>query len=118
MVRISLIRRQYDCARIRYAVPWLHRYCPYNETLEFKLRTKVIIDGLNNTQKFRAVINGVFIGDCQVKDLLGNRFPQVQQRVAVWNALMDVALRRRHGLDMTGFATRTKDGIDVQVDLV
>ena len=118
MVRISLIRRQYDCARIRYAVPWLHRYCPYNETLEFKLRTKVIIDGLNNTQKFRAVINGVFIGDCQVKDLMGNRFPQVQQRVAVWNALMDVALRRRHGLDMTGFATRTKDGIDVQVDLV
>ena len=118
MVRISLIRRQYDCARIRYAVPWLHRYCNCNEALEFKLRTKILIDGLNNTQKFRAVINGVFIGDCQVKDLMGNRFPQVQQRVAVWNALMDVALRRRHGLDMTGFATRTKDGIDVQVDLV
>ena len=34
------------------------------------MRTKVIIDGLNNTQKFRAVINGVFIGDCQVKDLM------------------------------------------------
>ena len=82
------------------------------------MRTKVIIDGLNNTQKFRAVINGVFIGDCQVKDLMGNRFLQREQRVAVWNALMDVALRRRHGLNMTGFATRTKDGIDIQVDLV
>jgi hypothetical protein len=86
--------------------------------LEFKLRTKVIIDGLRNSQKFRAVINGVFIGDCQVRDLMGNRFPQREQRVAVWNALMDVAMRRRHGLNMTGFATRTKDGIDVQVDLV
>ena len=117
MVGISLIRRQYDCARIRYAVPWLHRYCPYNETLEFKLRTKILIEGLKNTQKFRAVINGVFIGDCQVKDLLGNRFPQTQQRVAVWEALIEVALRRRHGLDMTGFGGNRR-GIDVQVDLV
>ena len=106
-----------DNLRIRYAVPWLHRYCPYNETLEFKLRTKILIEGLKNTQKFRAVINGVFIGDCQVKDLLGNRFPQVQQRVAVWEALIEVALRRRHGLDMTGFGGNRR-GIDVQVDLV
>lgn len=82
------------------------------------MRTKVIIDGLNNTQKFRAVINGVIIGDCQVKDLLGNRFQQREQRVAVWNALMEIALRQRHGLKlMKGFGTN-KDGIDVQVDLV
>ena len=82
------------------------------------MRTKVIIDGLKNTQKFRAVINGVMIGDCQVKDLMGSRFPQREQRVAVWNSLMEVAMRRRHGLPMTGFSTRTNDGIDVQVDLV
>jgi len=82
------------------------------------MRTKVIIDGLNNTQKFRAVINGVFVGDCQVKDLMGARFPQREQRVAVWDALMQVAMRRRHGMNMTGFSTRTKDGIDIQVDLV
>ena len=82
------------------------------------MRTKVIIDGLNNTQKFRAVINGVFIGDCQVKDLMGSRFPQREQRVAVWNSLMEIAMRKRHGLNMTGFATTTKDGIDIQVDLV
>ncbi len=82
------------------------------------MRTKVIIDGLNNTQKFRAVINGVFVGDCQVKDLMGARFPQREQRVAVWDALMQVAMRRRHGMPMVGFSTRTKDGIDVQVDLV
>jgi hypothetical protein len=87
------------------------------------MRTKVIIDGLKNTQKFRAIINGVFIGDCQVKDLMGSRFPQREQRVAVWNALMEVAIRRRHGLAgkglfMTGFSTRSNDGIEVQVDLV
>jgi hypothetical protein len=83
------------------------------------MRTKVIIDGLNNTQKFRAVINGVFVGDCQVKDLMGSRFPQREQRVAVWNSLMEIALRQRHGLkSMTGFSTTTKDGIEIQVDLV
>jgi hypothetical protein len=82
------------------------------------MRTKVIIDGLNNTQKFRAVINGVFVGDCQVKDLMGSRFPQREQRIAVWNALMEIGMRKRHGLNMTGFSTRTRDDIDIQVDLV
>ena len=81
------------------------------------MRTKVIIDGLKNTQKFRAVINGVIIGDCQVKDLLGNRFQQADQRIAVWESLMDIAMRRRHGLNMTGFGGN-KRGVDVQVDLV
>ena len=81
------------------------------------MRTKVIIDGLNNTQKFRAIINGVIIGDCQVKDLLGNRFPQREQRVAVWDALMYLARDRRLGKNITGFGTN-RDGIDVQVDLV
>jgi len=82
------------------------------------MNTKILIDGLKNSQKFRAVINGVFIGDCQVKDLMGSRFPQREQRVAVWNSLMEIAMRRRHGVKMTGFATTTKDGIDIQVDLV
>lgn len=82
------------------------------------MNTKIIIDGLKNSQKFRAIINGVMIGDCQVKDLVGGRFPQREQRVAVWNALMEVAMRRRHGLQMVGFSTRTNDGIDIQVDLV
>ena len=82
------------------------------------MRTKVIIDGLNNTQKFRAIINGVMIGDCQVKDLLGNRFTQREQRIAVWNALMEIAMRQRVGLKlMKGFGTN-KDGLDVQVDLL
>jgi hypothetical protein len=81
------------------------------------MRTKVLIEGLKNTQKFRAVINGIIVGDCQVKDLMGNRFSQVDQRVAVWESLMDIAMRRRHGVNMTGFAGN-KRGYDVQVDLV
>ena len=82
------------------------------------MNTKILIDGLKNSQKFRAIINGVFIGDCQVKDLMGNRFPQREQRVAVWNALYVVAMAIRHGKPTTGFATRTNDGVDIQVDLV
>jgi hypothetical protein len=82
------------------------------------MRTKIIIEGLRNTQKFRAVINGVVIGDCQVKDLMGSRFCQREQRVAGWNALMQVGISNRHGKTITGFGTRTNDGIDIQVDLV
>ena len=82
------------------------------------MNTKILIDGFKNSQKFRAIINGVHVGDCQVKDLMGSRFPQREQRIAVWNSLMEIAMRKRHGLNMTGFATTTKDGIDIQVDLV
>jgi hypothetical protein len=82
------------------------------------MNTKIIIDGLKNSQKFRAIINGVVIGDCQVKDLMGSRFCQREQRVAVWNALMQVGISIRHGKTVTGFGTRTNDGIDIQVDLV
>lgn len=82
------------------------------------MRTKVIIDGLKNTQKFRAVINGVFVGDCQVKDLMENRFPKQEQRVAVWNALCIIAMGIRHNKPITGFGTRTNNDVDVQVDLV
>ena len=81
------------------------------------MRTKVIIEGLNNTQKFRAVINQIMVGDCQVKDLMGNRFPHQAQRIAVWEALEEVARARRHGVDLTGFAGQRR-GFDVQVDLV
>jgi hypothetical protein len=81
------------------------------------MRTKVIIEGFKNTQKFRVVLNGIIIGDCQVKDLIGSRFQQREQRNAVWEALLDIAMRRRHGLNMTGFSGN-KRGYDVQVDLV
>jgi hypothetical protein len=83
------------------------------------MRTKRIIDGLNNSQRFRVILNGVFIGDCQVKDLNGNRFPQREQRIAVWEALEEVARGRRHGLmNMVNSFGGNKRGIDIQVDLL
>ena len=85
------------------------------------MRTKVIIDGLKNSQKFRAIINGVFIGDCEVKDLVGSRFLHQAQRVAVWDALAYIAMTnrigKRKGTTISGFGTN-RDGIDVQVDLL
>ncbi len=80
------------------------------------MRTKVIIDGLKNTQKFRVIINGVVIGDCQVKDLVGNRFQQREQRIAVWDALMSLA-RQRRVEPAVGLVGRWQN-VDVQVDLV
>lgn len=81
------------------------------------MNTKIIIDGFKNSQKFRAIINGVVIGDCQVKDLLGNRFGQREQRVAVWQTLLTLAAENRIGDKITGLGMR-HDGVDVQVDLV
>ena len=82
------------------------------------MRTKVIIEGLKNTQKFRVVINGIIVGDCQVKDLMGNRFLQTQQRAAVWEALDDIARSRRIGFGLITGSGRTIRGYDVQVDLI
>jgi hypothetical protein len=80
------------------------------------MNTKIVIDGLKNSQKFRAIINGVFIGDCQVKDLMGNRFPNQVQRIAVWDALGKIAMSKRIGTPIRGYAGTIR-GIDIQVDL-
>jgi len=82
------------------------------------VRTKQIIEGLNNTQRFRAIINGVMIGDLQVKDLNTNRFPQRDQRIAVWRALLEVARSHRVGCKMVDGFGKNYDGIDIQVNLL
>jgi hypothetical protein len=82
------------------------------------MRTKQLIMGLNNSQKFRAVINGVMIGDLQVKDLNGNRFPQRDQRLAVWLALEELARSRRVSNTLIEGFGRNYDGIDIQVNLI
>jgi hypothetical protein len=82
------------------------------------MRTKVIIEGFKNTQKFRVVLNGIIIGDCQVKDLIGSRFQQREQRNAVWEALIQLSFTRRTCNPNTkGFGANLR-GYDVQVDLV
>jgi hypothetical protein len=85
------------------------------------MRTKQIIMGMNNSQKFRAVINGVIIGDLQVKDLNGNRFQQREQRVAVWQALEMLAYTpaRSYGRSYEFYDGQMKKTIvDVQVNLL
>lgn len=83
------------------------------------MRTKQIIWGLNNTQKFRAIVNGVgFI--MKVKDL-EDKFVFTTQRVAVWNALETCARE-----NIMGFATTSTQynhkmeriQVEVQVDLI
>ena len=82
------------------------------------MRTKQIIDGFKNSQKFRAVINGIIIGDCQVKDLVGNRFQQQDQRIAVWEALIELsATMRFRNPNARGYGANLR-GYDVQVDLI
>jgi len=80
------------------------------------MRTKVIIDGLKNSQKVRVIINDVHIYTT-VKGMAFDTFGQTDQRVAVWEALMEIAMRQRHGLKMTGFSGDRR-GYRVQVDLI
>jgi DNA-binding LytR/AlgR family response regulator len=80
------------------------------------MRTKVIIDGLKNSQKIRVILNEIVLFTT-VKGMAYDTFGQTEQRVAVWDALMDIAMRRRHGLNMTGYSGE-KRGYRVQVDLV
>jgi hypothetical protein len=82
------------------------------------MRTKQLIMGLNNSQRFRAVINGVMIGDLQVKDLNTNRFPQRDQRIAVWRALEEIARSHRIGNTLVDGFGKNYDGIDIQVNLI
>lgn len=82
------------------------------------MRTKQIIEGFKNSQKFRVVMNGIIIGDCQVKDLLGNRFQNTTQRIAVWEALIELsATMRFRNPNAQSFGANLR-GYDVQVDLV
>jgi hypothetical protein len=82
------------------------------------MKTKRIIEGLNNNQKFRAIINGVYIGDCMVKDLTGNRFLHQGQRIAVWYALEQIGKAHSLGSQMVNSFATHRDGIDIQVDLL
>ncbi len=83
------------------------------------MRTKQIIWGLNNTQKFRAIVNGVgFIMD--VKDLQ-NKFVFTSQRVAVWMALEACARENITGFGKTYTSYDDKMNVtkvDVQVNLI
>ncbi len=80
------------------------------------MRTKVIIDGFKNSQKFRVIINGIML-HTTIKSMASDQFAQTEQRVAVWDALMALAMQRRHETAAVGLAGKWR-GYEVQVDLV
>ena len=81
------------------------------------MRTKTIIDGFRNSQKFRVAINGILL-HTTIKDMAEDQFVVTEQRVAVWDAIMRLAMERRTtGITMTGLGAEFR-GFQVQVDLV
>jgi len=82
------------------------------------MRQKRIIEGLNNSQKIRVIVNGVGFYTT-VEGMTHMCF--TEQRVAVWNALTYIATEK-----ITGYAYRStfyndkmeRTSVDVQVDLV
>jgi hypothetical protein len=82
------------------------------------MRTKQVIQGLNNSQKIRVIVNGVGF-HTTVTGMTEMLF--TDQRVAIWNALELIA---REGIQ--GVASRTwfyndkmeKSFVDYQVDIV
>jgi hypothetical protein len=81
------------------------------------MRTKTIIDGFKNSQKFRVIINGIILYTT-VKEMAFDMFGQTDQRVAVWEAMMKLAMMRRvEKIQPIGLACDVR-GYQVQVDLV
>ena len=82
------------------------------------MRAKRLIQGLNNNQKIRVIIDGVgFV--TTVKDV--DNMPFVSQRVAVHSVLMSIGTQGLQGLATTQrvYSERqTTEEYQVQVDLV
>ena len=82
------------------------------------MRAKRIIEGLNNSQKIRVIVNGVGFYTT-VQGMTGMCF--TSQRVAIWQALERIAREK-----IAGFASSTtfyndkmqQERIEFQVDLV
>jgi hypothetical protein len=54
------------------------------------MRTKVIFDGLKNSQKIRVIINGVIVYTT-IKGVLFDLFGNTEQRAAVCDALLQLS---------------------------
>jgi hypothetical protein len=82
------------------------------------MRAKRLIQGLNNSQKIRVIIDGVgFV--TTVKDV--DSMPFVSQRVAVHSVLMSIGTQGLQGLATTQrvYSERqTTEEYQVQVDLI
>jgi hypothetical protein len=89
------------------------------------MRTKTIIDGFKNSQKFRFILtaqSGEDVGMVITIQQMSDTFATRDARVAVWIALERLALQRRmakaKGEQMpTGLVTDAQGFRQVQVDL-
>jgi hypothetical protein len=89
------------------------------------MRTKTIIDGLKNSQKFRFILtanSGEEVGMViTIRQMLDN-FVTRDARIAVWEALLKLSLQRRLAAEKfrtmpTGLVTDAPGFRQVQVDL-
>lgn len=79
------------------------------------MRTKVIIDGLKNSQKLRVIINGITVYTT-IKGVLFDLFGNTEQRAAVCDALLELSYFYRTEKS-TGLGKNFR-GYSIQVDLV
>lgn len=82
------------------------------------MRTKTIIDGFRNTQKFRVILNGVIINGISPKDLNNSKFGLRDQQAAVWQAINSLAVMRRVEVTKPIGLSGNWSGCEVQVDLL
>ena len=81
------------------------------------MRTKQVIQGLNNSQKIRVIINGVGF-HTTVLGMTEMLF--TEQRVAVWNALDQIAREKVQGVGSRSWFYNDKmekSSVDYQVNL-
>ena len=89
------------------------------------MRTKTIIDGLKNSQKFRFILtanSGEDVGMVITVKQMSDNFATRDARVAVWIALEKLAFQRRMAQHRgetlpTGLVTDVQGFRQVQVDL-
>ena len=79
------------------------------------MRTKVIFDGLKNSQKIRVIINGVIVYTT-IKGVLFDLFGNTEQRAAVCDALLELSYFYRTEKS-TGLGKDFR-GYSIQVDLI
>jgi len=90
------------------------------------MRTKTVIDGLKNSQKFRVIFKGDGsendIGMYMTVQQMTEQFATVNARVLCWDALIQLSYlryeaKRKNELIPTGLGTTIR-GKQIQVDLV
>jgi len=79
------------------------------------MRTKVIIDGLKNSQKLRVIINGITVYTT-IKGVLFDLFGNTEQRAAVCDALLELSYFYRTEKS-TGLGKDFR-GYSIQVNLI